>query len=113
VTALVLVPTPEPSKLLAWCAECRPSARQATHKVVTPRRPRRARKRTSGPREVRQSKSGPHVAQRWSPVPRVVRPKSVRLPWAGTLEGQPGWSGGSPGARGPGGPLGRAGKPSE
>jgi hypothetical protein len=58
----VLVPAPE---LLAWCAECRPSARQATHEVAAPRRPRRARKRTSGPREVRQSKSGPHAALGW------------------------------------------------
>jgi hypothetical protein len=94
-------PAPEPSKLLARCTECRPSGRQATHEVATPRRPCRARERTAVP----------HVMQRWSPMPRVARPKSVRPPWAGTPAGLPGWSGGSPGARSPGGLPGRADKP--
>jgi hypothetical protein len=70
----VLVPAPELSKLLAWCAECRPSARQATHEVAAPRRPQRARKRTLGPREVRQSKSGPHAALGWMGVTRGTKP---------------------------------------
>jgi hypothetical protein len=109
----VPVPAPEPSKLLARCAECRPSGRQATHEVAAPRRPRRARERTSVPRVARHPKSGPHAVRRWSPVLLVVRPKSVRLPWAGTPEGLSGQAGGSPGARSPGGPLGRAGKPSQ
>jgi hypothetical protein len=111
VTALVPVPAPEPSKLLAGCAECRSSGRQATHDVAAPRRLRRARERTSVPCVARHPKSGPHTVRRWSPVPRMARPKSVRPPWAGTPEGLPGRAGGSPGARSPGGPLGRAGKP--
>jgi hypothetical protein len=90
-------PAPEPSKLLARCAECRPSGRQATHEVVAPRRPRRARERTSVPREARQPKSGSHVVRRWSPVPRVARPKFVRPPWAGTPVGLPRRLGGHPG----------------
>jgi hypothetical protein len=70
----VSVPAPEPSKLLTRCAECRPSGRQATHEVVAPRRPHRARERTSVPRVARHPKSGPHAVRRWSPVPRVARP---------------------------------------
>jgi hypothetical protein len=108
----VSVPAPEPSKLLAWCVECRPSGRQTTHEVAAPRRPRRARERTLVPRGARHPKSGPH-AVRWSPVLRVARLKSVRPPWAGTPEGLPGRSGGSPGARSLGGPLRRAGMPSQ
>jgi hypothetical protein len=83
----VLVPAPEPSKLLVRCAECRPSARQATHEVAAPRRPHRARERTSVPRGARHPKSGPHAVRWWSPVPRVARLKSVRPLWAGTPEG--------------------------
>jgi hypothetical protein len=107
------VPAPEPSKLLARCAECRPSGRQATHEAAAPRRLRMARGRTSAPREARQPKLGPHAVRRWSPVLRVARPKSGRPPWAGTLAGLPGRSGESLGARSPGGPLGRADKPSQ
>jgi hypothetical protein len=78
----VLVPAPEPSKLLARCAECRPSVRQVTHEVAAPHRLHRARKRTSGPREVRQSKSGPHAAWRWSPVPRgAIEVRETTLGW--------------------------------
>jgi hypothetical protein len=87
MTALEPVPASEPSKLLARCAECRLSGRQATHEVAAPRRPCRARERTSVPREARQPKSGPHAVRRWTPVPRVAWLKSVRPPWAGTPVG--------------------------